>query len=333
MSTTGGVSRERGYTALIVLLLIAIGFAALDFFMLNQKNGEDRQAVALTTQIQVLSQQTAKFALESADGNVDSFKELESTRNAIDSAVKRLDKGDPDSGMQAYADGNKSPAGRAVTALDAAWAQLDADIGKILSNKAVVLDSGQRAATISQQMPLLNSSMEQVVNILQQRNGSSEQMLGTSRQMLSADRIIRRVQEVLQGGDNAQSAADGLSRDAQLYGSVLKGLIEGNPDSGVRPISDANARKILTEMDASWTKLADPVAKLSAAAANIADVKRAGNQASLDSQTVLLRANDLSDQIGKLPLRRLFPNVWWGRFGAIAAGAFALLLGIALVPR
>jgi twitching motility protein PilJ len=173
-------------------------------------------------------------------------------------------------------------------------------------------------------MPLLNSSMEQVVNILQQRNGSSEQMLGTSRQMLSADRIIRRVQEVLQGGDNAQSAADGLSRDAQLYGNVLKGLLEGNSDSGVKPIGDANAHKILTDMDASWTTLADPVAKLVAAAGNIADVKHAGNQASLDSQTVLLRANDLSEQIGKLPLRRLFPNVWWGLFGAIAAVAFAV---------
>ncbi|MET4568573.1 methyl-accepting chemotaxis protein [Rhodanobacter soli] len=331
MSTTGGVSRERGYTALIVLLLIAIGFAALDFFLLNQKNGEDRQAIALTTQIQVLSQQTAKFALESADGNIDSFKELESTRNAIDSAVQRLDKGDPKSGMQPYADNNATPAGRAVSALDASWKQLDADIGKILSNKAVVLDSGQRAGTLAQQMPLLNSSMEQVVNILQQRNGSSEQMLGTSRQMLSADRIIRRVQEVLQGGDSAQSAADGLSRDAQLYGNVLKGLIEGNPDSGVKPINDANARKILTDMDASWAQLADPVAKLVAAAGNIADVKRAGNQASLDSQTVLLRANDLSEQIGKLPLRRLFPNVWWGLLGAIAAVAFALLLVITLV--
>ncbi|HEV7122443.1 MAG TPA: methyl-accepting chemotaxis protein [Rhodanobacter sp.] len=331
MSTTGGVSRERGYTALIVLLLVAIGFAALDFFLLNQKNGEDRQAISLTTQIQVLSQQTAKFALESADGNVDSFKELESTRNAIDSAVKRLNKGDPTSGMNPYADNNATPVGRAASALDASWTQLDSDIGKILSNKAVVLDSGQRAATISQQMPLLNSSMEQVVNILQQRNGSSEQMLGTSRQMLSADRIIRRVQEILQGGDNAQSAADGLSRDAQLYGSVLNGLMVGNPDSGVRPVSDANARKILGEMDANWAKLSDPVAKLVGAAGNIADVKHAGNQASLDSQTVLLRANDLSDQIGKLPLRRLFPNVWWGLFGAIAAVAFALLLVIALV--
>ncbi|WEN16288.1 methyl-accepting chemotaxis protein [Rhodanobacter sp. AS-Z3] len=331
MSTTGGVSRERGYTALIVLLLIAIGFAALDFFLLNQKNGEDRQAIALTTQVQVLSQQTAKFALESADGNIESFKELESTRNAIDSAVQRLNKGDPASGMQPYADNKATPAGRAVSELDASWKQLDADIGKILSNKAVVLDSGQRAATLSQQMPLLNSSMEQVVNILQQRNGSSEQMLGTSRQMLSADRIIRRVQEVLQGGDSAQSAADGLFRDAQLYGSVLKGLIEGNPDSGVKPINDANARKILTDMDAAWSQLADPVSKLVAAAGNIADVKRAGNQASLDSQTVLLRANDLSEQIGKLPLRRLFPNVWWGLLGAVAAVAFALLLVITLV--
>jgi twitching motility protein PilJ len=331
MSTTGGVSRERGYTVLIVLLLVAIGFAALDFFLLNQKNGEDRQAIALTTQIQVLSQQTAKFALESAGGNTESFKELAGTRNAIDSAVQHLKKGDPATGMRGYSNNNTTPAGLAVSALDASWKQLDADIGKILSNKAVVLDSGQRADTLSQQIPLLNSSMEQVVNILQQRNGSSEQMLGTSRQMLSADRIIRRVQEVLLGGDNVQSAADGLSRDAQLYGNVLKGLIEGSPDSGVKPINDPNARKILTDMNDSWVRLADPVGKLVAAAGNLGDVKHAGNQASLDSQTVLLRANDLSEQIGKLPLRRLFPNVWWGLFGAIGAVAFALLLVITLV--
>ncbi len=332
MSTTGGVGRERSYTTvLIVLLLIAIGLAAVDFFLLYLKNGEDRQAVTLTTQIQVLSQSTAKFALESAGGNADSFKELEGDRNSIESAVQRLNKGDSATGMQGYGDNNATSSGRAVTALDSSWKQLDTDIGKILSNKAVVLDSGQRADTLSQQMPLLNSSMDQVVNILQQRNGSPEQMLGTSRQMLSADRIIRRVQEVLQGGDSAQSAADGLSRDADLYGNVLKGLLVGNADSGVKPVADANAHKILTDMDASWSKLSDPVAKLVSAAGNIADVKQAANQASLDSQTVLLRASDLSEQIGKLPLRRLFPNVWWGLFGAIGAVAFALLLVITLV--
>ncbi|HET8744119.1 MAG TPA: type IV pili methyl-accepting chemotaxis transducer N-terminal domain-containing protein, partial [Ramlibacter sp.] len=190
MSTTGGIGKERGYTGLIVLLLISIGLAAADFVFLNQKNGEDRQAVALTTQIQVLSQQTAKYAIESADGNVNSFQELAATRNAIDSAVQRLTKGDPKSGMQAYGDNNASPAGRAVTALNNAWKQLDGDIGKILSNKSVVLDSASRANTLARQIPLLNSSTEQVINILQQRNGSADQMLGSSRQMLVADRMI-----------------------------------------------------------------------------------------------------------------------------------------------
>lgn len=331
MSTTGGIGKERGYTGLIVLLLISIGLAAVDFVLLNQKNAEDREAVGLTTQIQVLSQQTAKYAIESADGNVNSFQELASTRNAIDSAVQRLAKGDPAGGMQPYADNNASPAGRAVTALQNAWSQLDGDIGKILSNKAVVLDSASRADTLSKQIPLLNSSTEQVVNILQQRNGSADQMLGSSRQMLVADRMIRRVQEVLQGGDSAQSAADGLARDAQLYGTVLNGLLEGDSAAGIRAMNDANAQKILKGMQQSWTQLQDPVSKLASAAGNIIDVKNAGNQASLDSQNVLLRANELADQIGKLPLRRLFPNLWWGIFGAIGTVAFALLLVFQLV--
>ncbi len=104
MSTTGGVGRERGYTILIVLLVVSIGFAAVDFVLLNLKNGEDRQAIALTTQIQVLSQQTAKYALEASGGNPDSFAELENARDTIDSAVQRLVAGDTKTGMKAYAD-------------------------------------------------------------------------------------------------------------------------------------------------------------------------------------------------------------------------------------
>ncbi|HUA79383.1 MAG TPA: methyl-accepting chemotaxis protein [Dyella sp.] len=332
MSTTGGVGKERGYTILIVLLVAFIGFAAVDFVLLNFKNSEDRQAIALTTQIQVLSQQTAKYALEASGGNSDSFAELENARDTIDSAVQRLVSGDVKTGMKPYADKNVTSTGRSVSKLADAWKQLDGDIGKILSNKAVVLDSSQRADDLSKQLPLLNSNMEQVVNILQQRKGSTaDEMLGASRQMLTGDRIIRRVQEVLQGGESAQASADGLSRDAQNYGEVLKGLLQGNQSMGVQQLGDANARKILSQMQSDWDKLSDPVAKLVAAANNLAEVKSAGNQASLDSQNVLLRANDLAEQIGQLPVRRLFPNIWWGVIGAAGAAAFAVLLVIQLI--
>ncbi|HEY4092799.1 MAG TPA: methyl-accepting chemotaxis protein [Luteibacter sp.] len=329
-TTTGGAGREGGYTMVIVFLLLSIGLASVDFWLLNSKNGEDREAIALTTQVQVLSQQTAKYALEASDGNRDSFNELAVTRNTIDSAVQRLVAGDEKTGMPAYQQ-QAGGTGRAIGALANAWHQLDADIGKILSNKQLVLASGERADLFSKQMPLLNARTDEVLNIVQQKNASVEQTFTIARWMLMADRMIRRVQEILQGGDGAQSAADGLSRDAQLYGSVLKGLLEGNPDGGVRAIGDANAHKILADMQTSWGDLVDPVSQLVSASPNLQDVKRAGNQASLDSQTVLLRANESADQIAKLPLTRLFPNVWAGLLGAIATVAFALVLVFSLV--
>jgi twitching motility protein PilJ len=334
MSTTGGNRAERSYIVPVIALVAFIILAGVDFFVLNSKNGEDRQATALTTQIQVLSQQTAKYALEASSGNPDSFAELENARDTIDSAVHKLVSGDAKTGMKPYADVDPkqtTPAGRAVNKLADVWKQLDGDINKILSNKAAVLDSSQRADDLSKQLPLLNSNMEQVVNILQQRKGTSaDEMLGASRQMVLADRIIRRVQEVLQGGESEQASADGLSRDTQNYGEVLNGLLQGNQGMGVQQIGDANARKILSQMQSDWDKLNDPIAKLAAAASNIAEVKSAGNQASLDSSNVLLRANDVTEQINLLPQRRLFPNALFGAFCAIAAVGCAIVLMIGI---
>ncbi len=322
-TTTGGTGKERSNIGVIILLALMIIIAAGNFYWLNRKNNEERQAVGLTTQIQVLSQQTAKYALEAAGGNLDSFKELQATRNAIDNDVQQLLKGNPKSGMPAY--GGEPITSRQVRALGNAWSQLDGDISKILSNRALVLDSSQNAANFSQQMPALNSSMEQVVNILQQ-GGSASQTYTASRQLVLADRMIRRVQEILQGGEGAQTAADGLSRDAQLYSAVLDGLIKGNSDVGVRAMTNANARKILEDIQTKWTALQDPANKLISGAGNLQAVKGAGNQASLDSQTVLLRANDVSNAIDKLPTARLFPNIWLGLIAAAGAVLFAILL-------
>ena len=329
-ATSGGIGRERGYTGLIVLLVLAIGFAAFDFFLLNQKNGEDRQAAQITTQIQVLSQQTAKFAIESASGNIDSFKELDATRNTIDALIRKLNNGDRETGMPGYANAGAGVAG-AMAGLNKSWAQLDGDLSKILRNQALVLNSAQQAGTFDSQMPVLNSRMDEVVNILQQKNGSASQTFTAARQMLLADRMIRRTQEILQGGDSAQTAADGLARDAQLYGAVLSGLIDGNSEVGVRALNDAAGTRILTDIRKNWVSLSDPVNKLLAAAPTLVEVKDAANQASVDSQSVLLRANDVSDRLGKLPTLRLFPNVWFGLLGAGAAVLFALLLVVTLV--
>jgi twitching motility protein PilJ len=284
MSTTAGAvgsERTSGYTWLVVLLLVAIVFAAIDFFYLNSANADDRRAANLTTQVQVLSQQTAKYALEAAGGNVDSFAELANTSDSIASAVDRLQKGDTQAGMPGYANAG-GQVGPAVAQLAQAWEQLKGEVGKIIANKEAVIDSSQRVDAFTQNIGTLNSRMDQVVNILLQR-GSATQVLTASRQALLADRMIRRVQTILQGGDDAAAAADGLNRDAQIYGAVLDGLLKGNSALNVSAIENSNARNILDGMNGDWTKLITPSSNVADAPAGAAPASAASAPAAAAS--------------------------------------------------
>ncbi|MCQ4165206.1 methyl-accepting chemotaxis protein [Tahibacter harae] len=332
MSTTSGAVKERASgtnTWLIILLLLALAVAAVDFFLLNKKNGEDRQAVALTTQIQVLSQSIAKYAAESAGGNIEAFKELEATRNSIDKYIQALNRGSAAAGltgreylgMPGYA--SEAIVEKQLGELGRAWASLNTNATKILGNKELVLSSAATATDFSGQIPILNSRMDEVVNILTNRGGSTQQVLISTRQMLLADRMIRRVQEILLGGQGAQSAADGFSRDARLYGAVLNGLINGSPDFNIKALDNPNGREILTDIYAKWTGMAEPVQKILDSASGLQEVKEAADNIFPDSQTVLLRANDVATKVGELATKRLFPNVWWG---LAAAGLLLLLL-------
>ena len=329
MSTTsGGIGRERGYTWLVVVLLLAIAFAVVDFFLLNQTNNEDRQAANLAAQVQVVSQQTAKFALEAGGGNVNSFDELAGTRKIIDAAVTHLAKGDPKTGLPSYA--NNPVTGPKVKELVANWNALDADIHRILSSKSLVISAPPDAKAISELLPIINSELEQVNKILQQRNATKAQIFTASRQEMLAYRMIQRVQRILQGGKTAQVAASGLTNDAQIFGQVIDGLLNGNKDIGIRAVSDDNARQILQKIQKQWTSLASPIENLVAASPVLVEVKSASRQASLHSNNVLGSAADVAAQIDKLS-HRLFPNVWWGVIGALLAIVFALWLVMALV--
>jgi len=325
MSATTGAAggRERAggaNTLLVFVLVVAIIGAVVDFGYLTYYAGQDAKAGALVTKVQVLSQQLSKVANDAAGGNIDAFKSLEQTRNTIDDLLGKFKKGDPAGGMRAY--GSESQLTTEIANMDRAWAQLNTDATKILSSKEQVLNTAQVAADFNSKMPVLNSRMEEVVKALTEKNGSAGQVMISSREMLLADRMQRRVQSILQGGEDAQSAADGLARDAQFYGVVLSGLINGNPDLNIRAMDNASAKEILSEINKQWVELADPVKKLLDAASGLQDVKQAADQASIDSQTMLLKAEPLGQRIAGLASTRTWPNPWYG----VAAAGLAIIL-------
>ena len=339
MSTTSSAlsgSERTGSlnTILIVLLVLAIAFAAADFIYLNIKSTHDRQASSVTTEIQVASQALTTYAANAAGGNELAFDELAKTTKDIDAYLGFLNKGnakDPSqyAGMPAYA--NEPGVEKELKDLNNAWAPVLTNATKILDGKSLVLDTATISTEFTSTMPVLNSRMNEVVNILTERNGGAGQVYIATRQMLLADRMIRRVQEIGQGGEDAQSAADGFNRDAALYRSVLTGLIDGAPALNIKPIDQPNARDILVDVSKQWEQLNEPVGKIIDASTGLQVVKQAADAIFTDSQSVLLKARNVASRIDGLSTGRTFPNPLWGGIAAAAAIVLVILLGITLV--
>ncbi|HZT55759.1 MAG TPA: methyl-accepting chemotaxis protein [Burkholderiaceae bacterium] len=330
MSTGAGSGAERasGFNGLLVaLLVVSMVVAVVDFIYLSIKTNQDAQASALVTRIQVLSQQLSRQSADAAGGNLDAFASLKHTRDTIADLLMRLKNGDVRTGMGGYADQTSLAA--YFTELDQAWTQLSADASKVLDSQEQVLSTAASTDDFNRKTAVLNSRMDEVVKILTERGGSGTQVMTASRQMLYADRMQRRAQAIQLGGEDSPSAAAGLQRDSQFYGVVLAGLINGNADLNIRALDNANAKEILNDINKQWIDLAPQVTKLFEAAPTLQAVKQAADKASIDSQTLLFKADPLSEHISALGTTRKFPNLWIG----LAAAGLAILLVLFLALK
>ncbi|MBS0581482.1 MAG: methyl-accepting chemotaxis protein [Proteobacteria bacterium] len=329
MSTGAGRGAERasGLNGLLVALLVVIMVVAVvDFIYLAIKTSQDAQASALVTRIQVLSQQLSRQSGDAAGGNLDAFASLKHTRDTIADLLTRLRSGDARTGMAGYAD---QPTLKGDFAeLEQAWTQLSADAAKVLDSQEQVLSTTASTDDFNRKTAVLNSRMDEVVKILTERGAAGTQVMIASRQMLYADRMQRRAQAIVAGGEDSPSAAAGLQRDSQFYGVVLAGLINGNADLNIRALDNASAKEILNDINKQWIDLAPQVTKLFEAAPTLQAVKQAADKASIDSQTLLFKADPLSEHISALGSKRAFPNLWIGL--AAAALSIVLVLFLAL---
>jgi twitching motility protein PilJ len=331
MSTGAVVGAERsggGIGLLVALLILSLVVAAVDLVWLSFDAGQDAQARGLVTRIQVYSQQLSRQANDAAGGNLDAFASLAQTRTSIQDLLTRLKNGDPRTGMRGYAgqEGLKT----AFSDLGAAWDQLSGDAGKVLDGQQQVLGTVAIAEDFNRKTAISNSRMDEVVKILTERAGSATQVMIASRQMLYADRMQRRVQSILVGGEDAASAAAGLQRDSQFFGVVLAGLISGNADLNIKAMDNPAAREILSDINKQWIELAPSVSKLLAAAPSLQEVKQAADKASIDSQSLLLKSDPLSERISELGQSRPFPNLWVGIIAATLAIVLLIYLGLRL---
>ncbi|MFC4727718.1 methyl-accepting chemotaxis protein [Coralloluteibacterium thermophilus] len=302
------------WIGLLAVFLILFGVNTAYTLYLGARESD---AAARAADIQVQSQQLAKFAKEAVDGNPDAFTEFNATYTAVNEHLRALN---------AEYESAGGAVGTALSKLMATWGPMSSHSERIIAGQQQVLALAETANAFTARVPRLQADLDEVVRAMASAGSSSDQVLIAARQLVLVDRMSRRVTEIRAGGAGAIVARDALQNDAAMFGSVLNGLQAGNPELNYVRLTSAAAQAALEPVTTAYTELQAEIANVLDASVELYEVQQSANAISEDSNILLVDARALFDAIGALPSTRVFPGNW---VGGISGGlAILSLIGL-----
>jgi twitching motility protein PilJ len=316
-----------GLRVWIVILIVAVVVFGANFYVANRLSGQENSARAMTAQLQVLSQQLAKYSREAVEGgNADSFDEFKATKTRIDALVTALRKGgtvgsDSVPGFEGSV--NQAGVSSALKKVTTIWNKMALDGDRIIKSQDQIINLSDTAASFNGRIPQISARLDEVVRAMSDAGAPASQINLANRQIVLADRMSRRVTEILAGGDRAVTAADALSRDSVVFGQVLAGLKNGNEEIGVNRVTSTAALDAVTAVDTLYAASLKEMDSILQASTDLFEVQQASATISGDSNILLEYSQALFDTFGS-SLKRFFPNNLWA-IGSAALAVFAII--------
>ena len=307
MSAAGGVQQREStplITILVVLFIAALAVFAANFVQQFRLSNQDQQATALAADIQVKSQQLAKYAAEAAGGRIEAFDELRGTELNIAQNIQKLVGGDAETGIPAITENPEVKP--ALDQVVGTWSEISAASSNVLAKEEIVLEMTDIRQQFESRVPLLQARSDEIVKVLAERGAPADQIYIAGRQVTLADRLLRRLGEIMLGDT---TAADGFNRDAAIFGRVLDGLQNGNAELGIRQIDIPQARAILDEVYEIFRDIGQYVDQIVKGSTDLADVRQSSDTVSLNSNALLDNAKLLEVDYVDQDQNRVFPSL------------------------
>jgi twitching motility protein PilJ len=296
----GGNKLVAGLIAVLIALTVLL-VAVL--YILNRDSQHDQQYIAHTAELRVLSQEIAKNATEAADGTDSAFDALRRSRDEFDRYWGYVVDGNPETGLP------PSELARNSGVQDT-WNSVRENADSILSTRDTVIGLHEVAGTLNETIPQLQVEYDDIVQILLENNAPAEQIALAQRQSLLAERIARSVNNVLSGDEDAVVAADRFSRDANRFGRVLDGQVNGNADMGITRVTNVDALYGFEAVGELFEFVSQNVDAILEASPDLFEVRTAANDIFQNSQVLLDDLSVLADQFtGRAGSRLISPTL------------------------
>ncbi len=306
------------YGLLLFILLLLMGGT---FLLSQRKAAHDAEYIALSGELRILSQAIPKNASEAAAGGEEGFRALKQTRDQFDEIWNKLNNGDEASGLPSS---DSNIMANSLSPLQKTWDDTSEDVSAILARQKYVLDLHQLARDLSEAVPNMQSEYNNLLNRLIQKKAAADTVYRSSRQIWFAERIVNSVQQVLNGGIGADTAAQSFNRDATTFGRVLQGMLQGDSKLGIERINDPRIRENLQQIAVLFSPVQENIEKVLETSPELEEVRAASDSLFQLSRRLLQQATNLQQDYQNQPSQRL-ENYLMIAFALAALGILILL--------
>ena len=310
-TTADGSAFSAGGVKVIVILLMFVSLAGMVYFFITsgQLASKDQTYIQRLGEQRVLSQEIAKLASQAARGRLDAFPALQIAYNKFDEILK----------YQMAETGEIN----AVQMLDNDWKKYGQNIDTILQRREVVTSMRSYINGINEQIPTLLALSDEVVATMTRQGAPADQVYIATRQLMLTQRISSNVSLVLEGGEDAVTAADRFGRDAALFGSVIQSMLRGNPAKRIQKITNANEREKLLLVQKQFNQIRNQVGAILDRSPEMFQVSGAAEEVLAASTNVLKLIENTSTEYQGVIAGRL--EIWLASALGVATVVFIVL--------
>ncbi len=304
---------------MVGLLVFLLAFVAVTFFLITRDSRNQQIWIGNTTNIQVLSQQMAKSALESAEGTVISFFELGDARGDINQAMTSLMTGDPAQSLPPLPRSMRE----SITTLNDTWERVDSNAQTILEREELVMSLAKSSALFIDTLPKMQALTDEAVRVLTKNDASSQQIFVAGRQLVLSDRILRHLNEILRDGNGVAGSVNSFRKEVDYFEQMLNALLHGSAKVGVTQVRNTDALNSLAQVSDLFTEIKPQIDFILTSSADLVAVRNAADSIFLDSKDMFDQARLVAEVIQGLSSSQVWPSLW--------SGSLALILMLAIV--
>ncbi|NOR52321.1 MAG: chemotaxis protein [Gammaproteobacteria bacterium] len=227
-------NRTTVLTVVLMLLSVLLGVSAYIYDNINV--GYDREFQGIFADLRINIQQVTKFSAISNEGRPQTFDQIRAHKETLDRRLDYLRNGNLETGLPALPVSTKG----AFDGFLNLWTnQYEKNVFTIENNRGIVLALSEIVKFINLNSEQMLVAADEVATLMaSNRAFKTEQVYIASRQMMLTQRIISNVNEVFRGGEGADIAAEQFNRDAELFGRVNDGFLDGDKELNIQTVKD-----------------------------------------------------------------------------------------------